>query len=275
MTEVVSPVEALTARIERVDDAAADRLGQAGTVVPPEAAGFGPTTGTVGVSSVFASLVAEASTGGRSPESDVAAGVAVECLDRQGRVLAAVRGDALGESVDVSAGVLWSDWLHAQAMKALLDVDEPGDRVVSAARTAARSVESRNESLAVGEPDVLAPVSIPSGVRAEASVSLVVRPQGCSCATAARIGGLIGGAGEAALARAVEYGELVDEAVGAAVPRGASEWTGPESGPGRGSSSSGEPPVGREWSAKNPYPESAVWSAIWWVTRAVGRDLGR
>jgi hypothetical protein len=273
MTDVASPVEALTARTERVADASAERLNQAGTFVPPDAAGFGPMTGTVGVSSVFASLVAEASRDGRSPESDVAAGVAVECLDCQGQVLAAVRGDAIGDPVDVSAGVLWSDWLHAQALKVLLDVDEASDRMVSAARTMARSVESRNESLAVGESAVLAALSVPSGVRADASVSLVVRPQGCSCATAARIGGLVGGAGEAALARAVEYGELVDEAIGVAVSRKVSESL--EPGPERSFGSNVGPAAGREWSVENPYPESAVWSAIWWVARAVGRDLGQ
>jgi hypothetical protein len=194
----------------------------------PRALGSGFGAGDVGLPSLVAALVVETmqdgaggGTAGRGeagsepPPAAVRTGLAVEALDRQGQALATVPAIAAreGEESAVTESVLWCDWLHARAHQLLVGGSECGERVVSAVRSMGREVVSRNERREP-EYDASEPVvAVLSSIVDEEAVSVIVRGSGCSCAMAARIGGLIGGARSDALDRAVTYGELVDDSV--------------------------------------------------------------
>jgi len=272
MTEVESPAALVAARAESLARATDTRLGESPAVERPRALGSGFGADDVGLPSLVATLV-----GGAASESAVQTGVAVEALDRQGQVLATVLDGAAecdrGSATDDVAGLLlWSDWLHARSYQLLLETAGSEERVVSAVRTMGQEVVSRNGSRTRVDGSVTAVSSV---LTDEDDVSVIVRGGGCSCASAARIGGLVGGVGTEALVRATAYGESIDDLVradGRSAPHEADTTTRShgvsETGAGgpTGKASRGE---GSESTVSASSPESVCWPALRWLQQAV------
>ncbi|WP_227134674.1 hypothetical protein [Halorubellus salinus] len=214
MTEFESPATLVAARAATLARATASRLNGPGGMERPSDLEPGFGTSDVGVPSLVASLIFEAmqdgaggqEAGSEPPVVAVKTGVAVEALDRQGQALATVlsRSEGADDEGAVTELVLWCDWLHARGYQLLLGGSASCEGVLSAVRTMGREVASRNACREADDSASEPVLAVPSGVVDEAeAVSVFVRGSGCSCAVAARIGGLVGGAGPDALERAV------------------------------------------------------------------------
>jgi len=293
MTEFDSPAPLVTARAATLARATESRLEGPGAMERPRALGSGFGAGEVGLPSLVAALVVEAmqdgagggtagsgAAGSEPPAAAVRTGLAVEALDRQGQALATVLAIAAreGDGSAVTESVLWCDWLHARAHELLVDGSECGDRVVSAVRTMGREVASRNERREPGHDAAEPVVAVPSSVVDEEAASVFVRGSGCSCAMAARVGGLVGGARPDALDRAVTYGRLVDDSVreygrpvsgrlgGTATSEGALD---PAVGVAGGAGVVRDDEDGFESAGSGASSDSLCWSALWWLLLAV------
>jgi hypothetical protein len=216
MTEFDSPETLVAARARALTRAARSRLDGSGALDRPTALGSGVGSDDVGLPSLVAALMVEATTDGQATGASstaVRTGVAVEALDRQWQMLALALDAAEGDDDapdSLTSLMLWSDWLHARAHQLLLETSGADERVVSAVRTMRREVSSRNGRRERVECEWWPVVAVPSGVVDDETVSVVARSGGCSCALAARIGGLVGGAESGALERSVAYGRTLD-----------------------------------------------------------------
>ncbi|MFC6954978.1 hypothetical protein [Halorubellus litoreus] len=293
MTEIESPARLVSARAASLARATESRLDGPVAMERPRALGSGFGAGDVGVPSLVAALVVETmqdGTGGGTAGSGVAGseppaaavrtGLAVEALDRQGQALATVPAIAAreGDGSAVTESVLWCDWLHARAHELLVGGSERGERVVSAVRSMGREVASRNERREPGQVASEPVVAVPSSVVDEGTDSVIVRGSGCSCAMAARIGGLVGGARPDVLDHTVTYGELVDESVrefgrqmigrlgGTAVSGGALD---PAVGVAGGAGVVQDDVEGCESAGSSEGSDSLCWQALWWLLLAV------